>query len=179
MDTLSLKFILFHSGQEHTSEQECPVEWTCEATFQPVTAPTQEVSAQRIGHLCVNQHKLSLTIMIDCTCLLPGSSHFHTDHRNSFLIPLGLIYIEQTHTHTYIHIHNRTSYIQIYKYIVTKIQIFKLTAITECDWNTTGLKLNLFCSNKDMEHFRHRTVLVRYYIPCVMWWSYIQLFFLY
>ena len=112
MDTLSLKFILFHSGQEHTSEQECPVEGTCEATFQPVTAPTQEVSAQRIGHPCVNQHKLSLTIMIDCTCLLPGSSHFHTDHRNSFLIPLGLIYIEQTHTytHTYIFITGQVTY---------------------------------------------------------------------
>ena len=64
MDTLSLKFILFHSGQEHTSEQECPVEGTCKAKFQSVTAPTQEVSAQRTGHLCVNQHKFALTIMI-------------------------------------------------------------------------------------------------------------------
>ena len=64
MDTLSLKFILFHSGQEHSSEQECPVEGTCEAKVQPVTAPKQEVSAQRIGHLCVNQHKFALTIMI-------------------------------------------------------------------------------------------------------------------
>ena len=54
--------------------------------------------------------------------LIPGSSHFHTDHRNSFLIPLGLSYIEHTHTHThtYIHIHNRTRYIQIYKYITSQ-----------------------------------------------------------
>ena len=54
----------FSFTQEHTSEQECPVEGTCEAKFQPVTAPTQEVSSQRIGHLCVNQHRLALTIMI-------------------------------------------------------------------------------------------------------------------
>lgn len=92
--TLSLKFIFLHSGQKHTSEQECSAEGTSKGKIQPVTAgramypgsaqvcisPEERASLCGPAQTCSNHP--------DCICLVPGSSHLHCD---SLLTPLGLI----------------------------------------------------------------------------------------